>query len=217
MKKTVLFINAGHGGMDEYGNNLTDPIAGKQTKHTNGKVYHHGEWFYEGVFNRQIADEFISKAMCMGYHCVKVYDEKEDTNRRERINYGNLLSAQFNQKGNHCVWLSFHANAAYAGTSPQTVAEGVCTFVYKLGTGTAKNAELISLAMQKVFDRWGSKRRAQLIHDRSLDETTYTAMPAMLFEVGFFDNPHNADLLINPEFRAEVIDAMLKEIEQIYE
>lgn len=71
--------------------------------------------------------------------------------------------------------------------------------------------------MQKVFDRWGSKRRAQLIHDKSLDETTYTSMPAMLFEVGFFDNPHNADLLINPEFRAEVIDAMLKEIEQIYE
>jgi len=38
----------------------------------------------------------------------------------------------------------------------------------------------------------------------------------MLFEIGFFDNSANADLLINPKFRKEVIQAMLGEIDKLY-
>jgi len=41
-------------------------------------------------------------------------------------------------------------------------------------------------------------------------------MPAMLFEVGFFDNPKNADLLIDACFRSTLVDRMLKEIVKIY-
>ena len=42
MKKTLIFVNAGHGGMDDKGNTLTNPIDGKKTLHTNGKFYHYG-------------------------------------------------------------------------------------------------------------------------------------------------------------------------------
>ena len=220
MKKTVIFLNAGHGGMDANGNSLTNEKDGKKTLHTNGKPYHNKGWFYEGVFNRQIADQFAEKAQELGYEVVKVYHPEQDTNRRGRITFANNLAAQFNQKGKHCIWLSFHANATAATTAPQNSAEGVCTFVFKLGTGTAQAAEQISLAMQDVFDAYKSKRRAQLVHDRTtrrLDETELTAMPAMLFEVGFFDNPKNADLLIDACFRSTVVDRMLKEIDKIYE
>jgi N-acetylmuramoyl-L-alanine amidase len=35
-------------------------------------------------------------------------------------------------------------------------------------------------------------------------------MPAILFELGFFDNPNNADLLINPTFRGEMVKVMVE-------
>jgi N-acetylmuramoyl-L-alanine amidase len=35
-------------------------------------------------------------------------------------------------------------------------------------------------------------------------------MPAILFELGFFDNPNNADLLINPQFRTLIIKSMVE-------
>jgi N-acetylmuramoyl-L-alanine amidase len=211
MKNTILLVNAGHGGMDDKGNNMTNKLDGKQTLHMNGKTYHFGSWFYEGVFNRDIANEFIIEAQKMGYNTLAVYDQVKDTKRIERITFGNKAAS-----GMPALWISFHANAAGSITGPQTYAEGVSVFVYKLGTETAKNADVICKAVQSVFDRWGSKRRAQLVHSNALDETTYTAMPAMLFEVGFFDNSANADLLINPKFRKEVIQAMLSEIDKLY-
>jgi len=216
MKKTVIFLNAGHGGMNEKGESMTDPEDGKMTLHTNGKEYHHKGWFYEGVFNRQIADEFAEKAQLLGFEIVKVYHPLYDGHQMNRVRYANSLAPQINVKGKQCIWLSFHANAAGSGTAPKHSAEGVCTFVFKRGTETAKAAEQITKAMQDVFDAYGSKRRATLIHDKPLDETFHTAMPAMLFEVGFFDNPRNADLLIDPCFRSTLVDRMLKEIDQIY-
>lgn len=212
MKKTVLFINAGHGGIDESGKYTTPEDIGKKTLHTNGKLYHGGGWFYEGLFNRDIANEFIIKATQKGYTCIKTYHQNNDTSLVSRTNFANNHEAC-----KKSVWLSFHSNAVAASTAPQTYAEGVCTFVYKKSTQTATHAKQITEAMQNIFDRWGSKRRATLIHDTPLHETRYTKMPAMLFEVGFFDNPKQADLLMNPKFRAELIDAMLNEIVKIYE
>ena len=212
MKKTLIIINAGHGGMDANGNNLTDPEAGKETLHVNGKTYHNGGWFYEGVFNREIAAIFEHEARAAGYETLCVYDDHLDTTRKERIDRGNKAA-----KGRPAVWISFHANAIGNTTAPQTVAEGCCVFVYRINSGTGSNALKICTAVQNVFDLWGSKRRAQLVHEKPLDETQNTSMPAMLFEIGFFDNPNNADLLINPNFQKHVVIAMLNEIEKIYE
>jgi len=211
MKNTLLLINAGHGGMDANGNNMTDKISGKQTLHNNGKTYHNGSWFFEGVFNRDIANEFIIEAQKLGFYCIPVFDQLKDTKRIERITKGNKAALGWNS-----LWISFHANAAGNSIYPQLSAQGASVFVHKLLRPTAYNAEVICKAVQSVFDRWGSKRRSQLVHDNPLDETKYTNMPAMLFELGFFDNPDNADLLINPKFRKEVIHAMLCEIDRLY-
>jgi len=211
MKNTLLLINAGHGGMDANGNNMTDKISGKQTLHNNGKHYHNGSWFFEGTFNRDIANEFIIEAQKLGFECLAVYDQLKDTKRIDRITKGNKAAL-----GKNALWISFHANASGNSIYPQLSAQGASVFVHKLLSPTAYNAEVICKAVQSVFDRWGSKRRAQLVHDNPLDETKYTDMPAMLFELGFFDNPDNADLLINPKFRGEVIQAMLCEIDRLY-
>jgi len=68
----------------------------------------------------------------------------------------------------------------------------------------------ICQGLEKIFDRYGSKRRASLVLDTSLHITSATSMPAILFELGFFDNPNNADLLINPTFRTALITSMIE-------
>jgi N-acetylmuramoyl-L-alanine amidase len=210
MKKTLIFVNAGHGGMDDKGNTLTNPIDGKKTLHTNGKFYHNGSWFYEGSSNRDFAMEFIAAASLAGFICMPIFDAQLDTNRLDRIAFANNLA-----KGKKSIYLSFHSNAAGNSINPQALAEGVCCFVGSLsGTGGKLAAEIMP-DVQAVFDKWGSKRRAQLVHDRPLDETARTFMPAILFELGFFDNANNADLLINPAFRAEVITAIVAKLNKL--
>lgn len=212
MKKTILFVNAGHGGLDDNGNYTTPPHIGKKTLHTDGKHYHGGGWFYEGVFNRDIAGEFICAAKKLGYICIPTYHEIYDTSRMDRIKNANREA-----RGKQAVWISFHANAIQSSTAPQDRARGMSVFVFKTTTETAKNAGQIIKAIEDVYVNWGGTRRPTLVYDKPLDETYHTAMPAMLFEIGFFDNAKDAELLINPKFRAEVIQAMLKEIVKIYE
>jgi N-acetylmuramoyl-L-alanine amidase len=207
-KQTVLFIDAGHGGLDpmtkEY---LTPANIGKKTLHTNGKAYHYNGWFYEGHFNRQIANEFITMATAAGFHCIPVFHPFKDNNLKERTDNANSIYSQLNQKA---LFLSFHANAAGIGTAPQTTAEGVCSFVYKLGSETANTAQVMTKELEKIFDKYGSRRRSTLVLDNSLHITTYTTMPAILLELGFFDNPNNADLLINPTFRTALVRTMIE-------
>jgi N-acetylmuramoyl-L-alanine amidase len=209
MRKTILFINAGHGGTADNGDTMTDPTAGKKTLHTNNKFYHNGSWFYEGTSNRDFAMEFIIEATKAGFICVPVFEAQRDTPRSERISFANAWA-----KGKKSVWLSFHSNATGNSTAPQTVAEGVCAFVSSLTSAGGQLAALMLPAIESVFDKWASKRRAQLVHTKALDETALTLMPSILFELGFFDNPKNADLLINPQFRAEVIAVMVQKLKE---
>jgi N-acetylmuramoyl-L-alanine amidase len=208
MKQTLLFVDMGHGGLDpmtkEY---LTPESIGKKTLHTNGKAYHNNGWFYEGHFNRQIGKEFITEATIGGLHCIPVCHPWNDTPLRDRTDEANSIARKY---GGRSLFISFHSNAAGVGTAPQTGAEGVCSFVYKLGTETANLALTVTQQLEKVFDKYGSKRRASLVLDNPLHITTATNMPAILFELGFFDNPNNADLLINPTFRTALVKAMVE-------
>jgi N-acetylmuramoyl-L-alanine amidase len=206
-KETILLIDSGHGGIDPVTGLYTTPeTIGKKTKHTNGKPYHGNGWFYEGKFNREFALEFMSQAKDAGFICHPVYHPWLDTPLNERPKTANEIQNKYATKA---LLLSFHSNAVAVGTAPQTSAEGVCAFVYKLGSTTAKLAEKITLNMQSVFDEYGSKRRSQLIHDNSLTITSASNMPSILFEIGFFDNPNNADLMMKPDFRKKVVKSMI--------
>jgi len=208
MKQTILYIDAGHGGLDPMtGEYLTPPSDGKKCQHNNGKAYHGGGWFYEGHFNRQIASEFIKEATNEGFFCLPVYEPYNNNTLIERVTFAN---EHYNKlKNPKSLFLSFHANAAGVGT-PQTSAEGVCSFVFKMNTDTARLAFDITKALENVFTKYGSKKRSLLVYDNSLYVTRETKMPSILFELGFFDNPNNADLLINPTFRTNLVKVMIE-------
>ena len=92
MKQTILFVDAGHGGLHpmtkEY---LTSETIGKKTLHTNGKAYHNNGWFYEGHFNRQMGNEFIEKATAAGFHCIPVSHPWEDNSLKDRTDTANAI------------------------------------------------------------------------------------------------------------------------------
>lgn len=221
MKKTVLFIDAGHGGYDpKTGKYYTFPKDGKNTLHTNGKAYHRNGWFLEGHFNRIMADEFMEAAMLEGFICIPVYRPLSDTWRYKDYDNGGVI-----QEGSRCniantIWeqmqkppalcLSFHANSNTMGTTPQIGAGGPCAFVYKLGSETAKLADEMMRPIQDMFAARGSSLRGQLIHDKALDMTYWTKMPSILFELGFFDNPQNADLLDDANFVRNMAQSLAK-------
>lgn len=207
-KQTVLFIDAGHGGLDPMTKQyMTDPKIGKKTLHNGEKPYHDNGWFYEGHFNRQIANEFISLATASGFHCIPVFHPYLDNSLKNRTDTANQLSRDLYPNS---LFISFHANAAGVGIESQNSAEGVCSFVYKLGTDTANLAMTITKNIEKIFDEYGSRRRASLVLENSLHITSATRMPAILFELGFFDNPNNADLLINKDFRSKIVKTMVQ-------
>lgn len=214
----IILVNAGHGGQStKTGEYLTPPKTGKKTLHTNGKKYHKDGWFYEGTFNRQISAEFIAQATKAGFLCIPVYMPQADMPLNDIPKAANEMQRIVNTYYKEpCIFLSMHANSAGATTAPQSMAQGVCSFVYQLGSNTAKVAERITKRLQAVFDAYGSKRRAQLVHDQSLTVTRYTSMPAILFELGFFDNPDNADLLMNPHFIEDIAKVMVDELLEIY-
>lgn len=222
MKKTILFVDAGHGGFDvDTEKYHTFPEDGKNTLHSNGKRYHNEGWFYEGHFNRQMADLFMEEAMKLGFICIPIYRPFSDTWRYKdysqpskpiqegsRCNLANVIWEQMQRPSALC--LSFHANSNTMGTTPQTGAGGPCAFVYKLGTETATLAGKMMTPIQTMFKQRGSSLRGQLIHDNSLDMTYWTKMPSILFELGFFDNPQNADLMVMQNFRLEMAKSLAK-------
>lgn len=205
MKETILFIDAGHGGFYK-GKYYTPENIGKKTLYQNGKQYHDKGWFYEGHLNRLMAADFISKATEAGFYCIPVYHPYLDNSLKDRTDFANSMFQKLQTKA---LFLSFHANAAGATVNPQTSAQGNCALVYKLGSETANLALKVATEIQKIFDKYGSRRRSSLVFDQPLHITTFTQMPAILFEDGFFDNEHNADLLIQNTFISEINEARL--------
>jgi hypothetical protein len=69
--KYCYIISAGHSGVDANGNYLTAP--NKMHDHKRG-TFHDGSKFYEGVFNRVIADGLCKKLKEAGIVYKKLYE-----------------------------------------------------------------------------------------------------------------------------------------------
>ena len=98
-------ISAGHSGVDENGNYLTAP--NKMHDHNKGS-FHNGTKFYEGVFNRVIADGLCKKLKEAGIVYKKFYEPVLDMTlqyKKDQVNHihTNHAKVYFNT--------SLHSNA----------------------------------------------------------------------------------------------------------
>ena len=200
MKQKVLFIDAGHGGIDPQGNYTTAPS--KQHKFEQG--FHESGWFYEGVSNRRLAAEFIAQASRMGYLCIPVYHPSKDTSLSTRTNLANKIAQAL---GAESLYISFHSNA-FDGS-----ARGWCVFHHPNSRAGKNLAENVAIETVPLCAEYGVPDRNPVLI-ANFHVLTYTNMPAILIENLFFDNEQDAELLQDPTFCVNLCNRILRGIER---
>jgi N-acetylmuramoyl-L-alanine amidase len=209
----MIFINAGHGGIE--------PSTGNYTTAPNKQWFHQGQKFhqdgaiFEGVLNRALAAKLEEKLMTMRVPYQKVYHNHIDTHIRWRTQIANNY-AKARPKEAH-LWVSFHNNA-----SPTHTARG--TEVYTSPGQTKSDiyatAYMDSVKENLIPELFTTKFRADYFTDLDPDrearfaELMWTNIPAILLECLFFDQIDDAKLIFQDEvqdvFAQSVIDALIK-------
>jgi N-acetylmuramoyl-L-alanine amidase len=209
----ILYIDAGHGGIDANGNYTTPPQNGKFFDHK-GHNFHKQGIFYEGVWNRTFAETFTQMATALGYHCVPVYNPIADTRLGVRTDTANKYYNEVAQKKG--LYLSFHSNAFkstnrgfylfYHPNSARGLQIG-SAIVNPINDLFVRNG---SVSVNPLREGWMDANKTQIYHVLSA-----TNMPALLFEFGFFDNLQDAEMIFDKEFQNELAATILAEFIKI--
>ncbi len=188
MKDLCIFLDPGHGGVDKNGNYVTAPS--KQFLHSQG-TFHNGRWFYEGVFNRTVANRVAMKLQRLSIPHISVAHEYLDTPLAQRVDTANWYHRYFKPG----IFISFHANAANGQ------ARGYEVYT---SPGKTDSDAIADLHYNHVKDLLGSRialRPDESDGDYDREAGFYvlrnTAMPAILIEHLFFDNFEDAKLLMD--------------------
>lgn len=205
LQKIVIYLNAGHGGLD--------PITGEyKTFPTDGKFYHFlnpNEVFfsaYEGHTNRIFAEMVGKELEKLGAQIVKTYAPVEDRLNRDRLLIANSHWAKAKQEGKRGLWLSFHSNAIgmnHTGTSQEP--RGLCIFTSPSATESDAFAKTWLGEILIASKGFGITNRGCL--EANFEELVGTSMPAVLIENLFFTNIDDAKLLVNPVYQRAITQA----------
>jgi N-acetylmuramoyl-L-alanine amidase len=203
--KTV-FIDAGHGGINPAGRYTTAPD--KMFRHSKG-VFHDKSWFFEGVFNRAVADKVCKLLGKENIRHLKVYHDFNDTSLRARVDIANTYHRLINQG----IYVSIHANASPSATAGKgkgfeiftsignTASDPIATSIFN---EVKKN--LPQLVFRTDFKDGDPDKEANFF------VLTQTKMPAVLLECGFFDNFDDASLLFQDNtqnlFAKSIVDGI---------
>lgn len=201
MKQKVLFIDAGHGGIDPARHYTTAPS--KQHKFAQG--FHKNGWFYEGVSNRQLAAEFMAQASRAGFLCIPVYHPYKDTPLSTRTNLANNIASDLQAES---IYISFHSNA-FNGS-----ARGWSIFHHPNSSKGREICENIAIEVLPLCADYAVPERPP-IHAQAFHVLTYTNMPAVLLENLFFDNDEDAELLTDATFCINLCSRILRGIERL--
>lgn len=201
----LVFLDAGHGGIDPVTKKYQVLTGGKQFTHTEG-TFHEGRTFYEGVFNRQLADLLEQALRRLGVEVVKVYHPTTDTTLQNRVDVSNAHHALVREG----VFVSIHANAA------NTRARGFSIWTTKGQTASDALASSIFQSVDGALGKTIQMRQDRTDGDHDYEEQFFvlrnTRMPSVLIETLFFDNLQDATLLNNPQFQRQMADAIAQGI-----
>ncbi|MCB0651977.1 MAG: N-acetylmuramoyl-L-alanine amidase [Saprospiraceae bacterium] len=199
-----VYLDAGHGAIDENGKYVTAP--NKQFEHSKG-AFHNGKWFYEGVWNRKLTNRVAAKLKNLGISHLIVSHEYLDLSLAYRVDVANWHHKNY-KKG---IFISNHANASGAHS-----ARG---FEVYTTPGTTKSDALAEMHWKNVDSLLGDKIKMRPgTSDGDQDKEAnfyvikYTSMPAMLVEHLFFDNYDDAMLLMDDEILEKFAEAQVRTI-----
>ncbi len=203
MSKFKYLISAGHGGMID-GKYVTAP----KKMHT----FEDGFVFYEGVFNRLVAESVCKKLDIAGIDYMYLHKSEEDVPLEQKAITANI---QEDKHGNTIV-IDLHANA-----SPKHVegkARGFEIYTSKGQTPSDPIASKMFESYSKSFpDR--TARRDDSDGDPDKEANFYilrqTKGRAILIESGFMDNREEAEWMMSKEGINEISQAIFDGIKTI--
>lgn len=204
VKDFLVFLDAGHGGLDAAGKYVTAPS--KQSKHSRGS-FHKDGWFYEGVWNRTLTDAVARKLERLAIPYYMVSHPYEDIHLSYRVDVANWMS----RKVRKSLYISNHANAGGGR------ARGFEIFTSPGKTTSDKVAELHWDNVKNVLGDRITRYRSDTSdgdHDKEARfyVLTRTRMPAILVEHLFFDNYEDALLLMDDEIVERFAEAQVRTI-----
>jgi N-acetylmuramoyl-L-alanine amidase len=192
----LICLDAGHGGIDAKKklpfNYTTYPS--KCFQHNNSMFHGYG-WFFEGVFNREVAAKIEQYLKDWGMSVINVYDPVIDVSLNKRV-----LKANMNAKNYEAsLFLSIHGNAAGS-----TAARGFEVFTSIGQTKADIYATFLFNEVQEAFPKW-LFRSDKIDNDPDKEANFFvlsqTTMPAVLSENGFFTNYKDAVMMFDPAFQ----------------
>ena len=205
MDRFVVFIDAGHGGVDY---STTPP---KYHCLAQGKQFQHkGYTFFEGVWNRLVTDQVERKLERLQIPFIRTYAPIEDwplSDRRDRVQF--YLDAGY--KG---ILISSHANA-----SPKHNARGWEVWTSR---GQDKSDRLANILYGRTQTLLGNKiyrMRTDKWSDGDIDKEANFGIlrnqcPSILIEHGFFDHPEDAEQLRKRDIIERFAEAQVQTIIQ---
>ena len=191
---TIIFIDAGHGGLNRVGEYTTAPS--KMFRHTRG-TFHQGSTFFEGVWNRVLTNQVMRKLDRLGITYMPLHHDYLDNSLQHRVDMANWYARKFQRS----LVISTHANAFSSHT-----ARG---FEIYTSPGTTESDKVASIHWNNVNSLRALYAKGTSITMRTTpsgsehdNEANFfilrkTNMPAILVEHLFFDNYDDAMLLMD--------------------
>ena len=200
MKKLIIYLDAGHGGVDATGKYTTAP--GKMYNHASGE-FHDGTMFYEGVSNRVFAGLVTAALEARNIAVVPCFDAVADTSLTRRVTIANRHFKRAYRKDKNLVglFISLHSDAHNGKARGFTCfsAENARTSALIAATIT----DALKAALVPVF---GVTARSP--KQKNFSVLRNTIMPAVLVENLFFDNLQDATLLMREDYQKASADAL---------
>jgi N-acetylmuramoyl-L-alanine amidase len=201
----TIFLDAGHGGLNTKFHipHRYTTYPSKCFQHNNNIPYHGYGWFFEGVFNRDVANLLEAKLINEGFNVVKLYHEIDDTPLKARIvkanNYKNYEQA---------ILVSIHGNAGMKGangweifTSPgKTMSDYLATYIYD----EVKSINILRMRPDITDGDVDKEDKFYVL--------TQSKVPAVLSENGFFTDRNDSNKMFSKEGQEKLADAHFRGI-----
>ena len=168
--------------------------------------------FFEYEFNNDIAHKLKARAEAHGItvHLTNTTPNGADIALTSRANSANAKYKEWKCSAKDCLFVSIHANAAGSGAAWAN-ARGCETYHANNASQTGKDAALtVNTELYNTLKSVdvGFKNRGRKASNFTV--IYKTACPAILVEVGFYDNREDLNLL--QKYRSTIVEGLMKGI-----